>query len=671
MHIANSTNSKTRNSSDQTDYKTSSSSYTQKPNRQVKKPDSFSWFTGSGQSGDDEVKGMIEDFTRQYEAKGDVQKRLNDAREQFRSQVLNPNPNQLNQLVLFPTSANVRELMQMKNKQMYRLIAIVIALLSVVGSIVVANGVGDLNKEAEHLRLHGVTASSSAITKQHGFTGWRLIAIGYGLCSARRLFSLIVAVGGYFLPNWKVDVWYPEYSHQHIFRNVGYLISQLLIMVSAIIATTEFDYNLAPRSDIDNCLPFQRTYLTRLTKHGPVAYLLFIAGIIQVVWLGLMALPWCDGLNVIYLLPFCRCRQEWDDLSTVKSQEDEERQDGFQRFETTLKNNKSRYENVNSSFKGAAQGLPSLTTLTLHGTNPMNDRRSRSSKRNNVSIGADGGGSDDDSNPSDNNGNDSADDDTKSAVSDVESAKTKLLKYEWKPLPKNQLNEEWYDTPPWLRLLQLYDDPCGCFILGQGSQRGMQVRNCGFATFAHNWYGSFRMHIYVYSVLFFIASMHQYESVYKFSGSPRNVTWPIYVYSSTPTASTEEASGRRLSKLLQTMRQLQDSEPNTDTATANTPSDPDLMYFPSGQSNDCFAIYSESDTSKITSSNTETPRSLDETNDSTSYMASAAGWWMAAEVFHVISSIAYWIGIARNESSVPASHTPINQRRSVIRLLFP
>jgi hypothetical protein len=633
MHLANSTHSKTTPQSDQTNSKTSSSSPTKKSNRQFKQPNSLSWITSNAESGMDEVKGLIEDFTRQNQAKGAALERLNEATHSFRSNVLNPNPSITNELVLFPTSASIREEMKMENKQLYRIGTILITTLSAIGSIVAANGVGNLITEAGQLRLYGVTSTSSVITAQYGVKGWRLIATGYGLCSARRLFSLVLALAGYFLPDWKVDVWYPEYSHQHIVRNVGYLISQLLIMSSALIVITDFDYKVTPL-DGNNCAPYETTYLYRLTKNGPAASLLLIAAIVQIVWLGLMALPWCDGLNVFYLLPICRCRQEWDDLPTNDSQDKQIRQDGLNTFQTTLQNNKARYDTVNSNFKAGVNRLPSFARLSFTRTKPAKTRRYGSLLRgsNRFQLPAIGdSGNDVDGNKA---GDDSDDgNDSQSDTSDIETTQTTPLSDQWKPLPKNQLDQEWYNTPSWLRLLQMYDDPCGCFILGQGSQRGTEVRNCGFATFAHNWYGSFRMHIYVYSILFLIASMFQYESVYKFHQSPRTVTWPIYVY-------------------------LPDSNVTNTT-----------VYFPSVSVSSCVASYS--DTTGTTSLTTKSPPSLDDTNDSTSYMASAAGWWMAAEVFHIISSIAYWIGIVRNESSVPASHTPIRRSRSIIRLLCP
>ena len=63
------------------------------------------------------------------------------------------------------------------------------------------------------------------------------------------------------------------------------------------------------------------------------------------------------------------------------------------------------------------------------------------------------------------------------------------------------------------------------------------------------------------------------------------------------------------------------------------------------------------------------PPDLDDLNDSSAYMISAARIMFAAEIFRAISYVAYWVGVLRNEASVPGSHLP--KKGGCLRMFCP
>ena len=63
------------------------------------------------------------------------------------------------------------------------------------------------------------------------------------------------------------------------------------------------------------------------------------------------------------------------------------------------------------------------------------------------------------------------------------------------------------------------------------------------------------------------------------------------------------------------------------------------------------------------------PLGLDVDNDASAWMAASAAILVLAEILRFVGLCAYWVGIARNEASVPASHVP--RRKGCLRMLCP
>ena len=134
------------------------------------------------------------------------------------------------------------------------------------------------------------------------------------------------------------------------------------------------------------------------------------------------------------------------------------------------------------------------------------------------------------------------------------------------------------------------------------------------ATFWHNWFGAIRMWIYLSSFLFFLGGLNEW-----YSGADvfEHTVWPAYVQHnatlvSPPTSSSTAAHNASF-----------------EAAAAG--------FFPPD-------------------SHLRNGESVTKDNDTGHYMNAAATLFAAAEFLRIVAAIAYWIGIVRNESSIPASH---------------
>ena len=231
---------------------------------------------------------------------------------------------------------------------------------------------------------------------------------------------------------------------------------------------------------------------------------------------------------------------------------------------------------------------------------------------------------------------------------------------------------------PWRRILALYDDAFGCLVHGKGQQRGVRVlAPLCFATLAHNWWGALRMHVYVSSVVFAVASVElvQVGHYVPFGAAAEVVTWPVYVpeFGVTPLTYAEYAQNGHLDGLapppptpppdkphphpppsppLVPQNKLGPAPPPLPAAAPAMPPRP--PYQPRDADERAFPHVPHDN--EHGARFPPYPADLGRENDSSFYLVSAAYWLWTAELLRLVGYTAYWVGVVRNEASVPASH---------------
>ena len=174
------------------------------------------------------------------------------------------------------------------------------------------------------------------------------------------------------------------------------------------------------------------------------------------------------------------------------------------------------------------------------------------------------------------------------------------------------------DVSGWRIVLGLYTAFCCVVRRDVNGVRGIQWP---FALFLHNWLGCLRMWIYLSALLLiWSATLQIHTGHYNvFASDPQaNITWPVYIA-------------------------RWDFPPPGWNMTQQ-------IFPPLGASS--------SD-------------NIDSSNDTSAWMYTAASVMVAAEFFRLCSYIAYWVGIVRNESSMPRGHLHPARLQSAIRFWLP
>jgi hypothetical protein len=253
---------------------------------------------------------------------------------------------------------------------------------------------------------------------------------------------------------------------------------------------------------------------------------------------------------------------------------------------------------------------------------------------------------------------------------------------------------------PWRRILEFYRDPFGCFIYGKRTPNGVRVRRytmC-FATLAHNWWGAFRMQLYLGALLLLWSFHLQVHTGHylPFVGNVsrfNNYTWPVYVplWGVPPIAWAEyEAQHASLygvapPPLVTPAAPPSPAHPdyevkggmrvkNEPTGKASPPPSPSMPPEMPPMPPWMPRIADERAFPHVPLSNAHTkllppyPPDLSDENDSSAFMVTAARIFFAAELFRSFAHLAYWVGVWRNEASVPGSHLP---QKGCLQVLCP
>jgi hypothetical protein len=575
-----------------------------------------------------------------------------------------------NEIFTYPQSGRLRTQNLMRDKEehphlwFYRVGVVAFCTLSVVGALFAAIGAGWLVEEARQIKLYGVNADSGALKYHHGWRGWTFIAIGYAMSTLRRGGTIAAYIMDRNDPRLFLRRVYPELAQSHIVRDVGYFLADGIFTFTAMAVALEYKFSNTAKS-ATGCTPYQETYLYRLG--GAIPVFLIISAIIQVITVIVMAYPQFDGLNVCYILPLCRCGEELGPVSTPQQLEADD----------------SAFDNLKGTdLSVSISSLPPLHSISMQRMEP------------NVGV------------------------DKQSKITPASRDQTQS------PTQTTQTDDDEYETPdkftitgfvkhygPRVAILMLYNDPCGCFVRRHNQTVQEKVRNCGFATLSHNWYGALRMHIYVATLFFSLGVWAQVQSVWLHAQTPRNYIWPVYMraegfhnfevdsLSWARRQQIEIANGRLFPESTPHSEHPHHTPTHIDLVSGHqgilpsppsppppSPSSPPMIplsplvpdtiwglsfprpFLQGSTRSGCVATYVNGN-KKVKSNTLELPPNLHEDDDSSAWMEVAASFWLAAEIFRVLSAFGYWMGVVRNEASVPRSHAATNGK--LIRAFCP
>ena len=560
-------------------------------------------------------------------------------------------------VVWYPYPASMRAKMYAPHRIEFRALVIATSTIAVVGAVLSAYGAWQLIEEAWQIEQYGVDRLSEARRQHLGQVGWAFVAAGYLLTALEAAIAIVYIAFSLRVPSLLAS--YPEYELMpHMIRNVGFLIGDVVIVGAALAVAADYDYSL--QSDSSGITAFERSYLRRMTGGQP--YALWVGALVRVLTAVVVGALW-EGLNVFYWICLGRCGQEWDSMNGLSSDErgeEERRQEA--KVAAVLQT------------QGAARAAQQLRRRpeTISPGRPWRASDYGPSVDDDEILG-------DEASP-----NDEVDQGMLRAqvVQDITTARGDLA-----------------DIDPWRKILQFYRDPFGCFIYGWRSPNGVRVRSytlC-FATLAHNWWGALRMQLYLGALLLLWSFHLQINSgVYQPFQTEvtrfNNYTWPVYVraYGVLP-LTYEDYMNRDLATYgihappppaspslgpidheLAAVHPPHPPHPPPAAPSApplppHPPLEPPLPPSVQAAAGRAFPVLSHDN--PRTRRHPPYPPDLDDLNDSSAYMIAAARIMFAAEIFRTIAYTAYWVGVWRNEASVPGSHLP--KRGGCLRLVLP
>ena len=417
----------------------------------------------------------------------------------------------------------------------------------------------------------------------------------------------------------------------------------------------QFEYG----PDASTWANFETFYLERL-DNKIVCLMLFAVGLTRLAYLAIQALVW-DGLNVLYVFPFARCWQEIasQDMETTSSRLND---DPPQKDVVDATNEYGFESSIYSSYLSDANQKSFNDTLPIDQSDTTEQQTLRiATASEEGNLGAVLG---------------------KLKNDGVDSSVIIAYHYSGPKVFKGEFKKGTSTDPSGLRFYH----PANVFCCGL-----CKLCTTPFAPFRclsslwHNWLGSLRMWS-TPSVVFFLMwtlecgkSAHwnfPYDSRYTY-------TYPVYV---TPAGKTgwlareivKEFDPSVLPAAPPASPSPAPFPPSTvppprPPPSPNPPSPPPTpappppppyppigstsfppeQMFVGGQTYDCRKRTVHGKTLSY-------PSGISFDNDSSYHMYSAALWLLACEFFRFVSAIAYFVGVCRNESSVPASHRPVS-----------
>lgn len=556
-------------------------------------------------------------------------------------------------VVWYPMPASMRAKIYAPHRVWFRTLVVATSALAVAGAVLSAYGAGQLVEEAWQIEQYGVDRLSEARRQRLGQKGWAFVAAGYLLTALEAAVAIVYIALAQRTPSLLAA--YPEHTMMpHLVRNVGFLIGDIVVAGAALAVSVDYDYSLRP--DLHGVTDYERSYLRRMTDGQP--YALWAGALVRVLTIFVVAVLW-EGLNVFYWICVGRCGQEWDSMSGLSPGErgDEEK----------------RQESKVFAVLEAQAAARTAQQLRMRPDEIAPARQWRES---------DGAPA-----PSNDVPDDTVDQGMLRAqvVQDITTARADLA-----------------DVDPWRKILQFYRDPFGCFVYGWRSPNGVRVRpytGC-FATLAHNWWGALRMQLYLSALLLVWSFQLQIHSgVYQpFEAKVtrlNNYTWPVYVRAYGVLPLTYEGYVQRDLELYGVRAPPPPTPPpgaptvhpppvapgahppappvpspcapSAPPLPPHSPLEPPIAPFVHAAAGRAFPVLPHDN--PRTHQYPPYPPDLDDTNDSSAYMAVAARIMVAAEVFRVIAYTAYWVGVWRNEASVPGSHLP--NKGGCLRLFCP
>jgi len=580
-----------------------------------------------------------------------------------------------NKVRWYPTPSRMRSALKGDHWWLYRSLVIATSALAVVGAAFSYHGAQILEQEAASIRRYGIQQLSEARRDRLGQRGWAWFAGGYAITMLQHISAVVYSGLSTRMPVF-VAV-YPE--HQivpHLVRAAGFAIGDAMVAFTALYICLQYNYGTNIVNDKREWDEFEDTYAHHFAGASP--YVLFGIGCWYILVVLIIALLW-EGGNVCYCICFARCGYEWDALASHPRLEREAQE----------RAQEAKYREVIAAEVAARQALQLEKGVTK--TREKDDLAKRAAKRAQADKVAKEIVIDDATTDAVFDYLESFEETTppQIGIDGADELATDAVLTDLRVYAQESKAETRFSAlAPWRRILQFYNDSCGCLVHGKGSKRGMRVRTplC-FATLAHNWWGALRMHVYVSAVFFAFMSYElvQVGHYTPFESGPK-VTWPVYVPDfGIPPLSWEDyiRTGHRDGIVPPPMPPPPD--PPHPHPPPSPPSPPPAPFSPSPPPSTRPAAppstpppsaapgfppwppmlpreVDERAFPKIPATNQKTreyppyPYQLSRANDASFYMESAAWWLWATELLRLIGSTAYWIGVLRNEASVPASH---------------
>ena len=610
--------------------------------------------------------------------------------------IFNPRGN----AVWFPFPAALRAELPGRWRLELRVLVLFSSAFAPVGAACSLAGALLLVLEAESLKEDGVDALSEAFLHRYGQRGWELLGAGYLITA---LESACCAVYCHYArdtpskdvgsrrvkahPRWpSMRAAWPEWQLlPHMWRSCGMAPGDFWVGCCAFAAALGYSYD--PKHAGDGVSPYERCMLLRFADALP--YLLWVGALWRALVIVSLGLLW-DGCNIFYVLCIGRCGQEWDQLDGLSSEdrkqlelEAETAVHALEDSEAGTRALKAEGGRISTRMQKLEVALSAKLQSEAPGsTAALAAKTSRQVARDKL-------------------GNDEGE-----LVSLQQNADADVV----------HNSELLQDIPPWRRVVQYYNDPCGgCFFKRTRDRvypRGFQL--C-FATLAHNWWGALRMHSYVSTfVLLWSATLqvhtgHFYPFVLATNTSAHPLySWPVYIpregvepltyrlfeqriareYGFAPPPPPQPPGGLSPSPPPprpppEAPGALPPRPPPPSPQAPRPPSPPPLPplefppplppYQPFSATYRAYPhITGAGAAAKLNTGDVKRapyPPGLDGSNDSTSWMDAAARVLVLGEALRFIGLLAYWVGICRNESSVPASHLP--RRGSCLRSWCP
>jgi hypothetical protein len=611
------------------------------------------------------------------------------------------------EIMWYPFPSSMRDLLPANENtvSMWRIFVLLTAFAAPVGALCSAFGASLLTLEAGAIKDDGVDHVSEAFLQRYAQRGWSLVAIGYFLTSCELAASIVFAhLAGDAASTGNQPriaslraVW-PEWEPMpHLWRSCGLLPGDVVFSVCALVAALRPSYDNTP-DEHTGISPYEEAMIQRMA--GALPYALWAAAAWRVAVIASIALLW-DGCNVFYVVCVGRCGEEWDSMHGWSEDNRKESQRKNEEHVRELLEQEKKASTLKRLLRERAAAGNATTRASAQALAEAGQQAATALAR--IDAGEDVA-------PEESNEGDGYLEQTVQvqAMDDAAVAAGTLA-----------------EISPWRQILQYYRDPGGrCCVVGFLSPEGVHVQpylGC-FATLAHNWWGALRMHHYVSTLVLLWAMTFQIHTghyrLFELSSSPspsapsngtdgnsinydeaNHYTWPVYV----PRTGVQPLSYRLFEERIARVYGL--APPPPPAPPGGYPPPPRAPRFPPGEApppsppspspsppppplvfpppmppyqpfTSTYRAYPH-----VTGDGTKAelntggvvrapyPPELNAENDSGAWMLASASIFFLAEVLRFVGLFSYWVGIARNEASVPSSHRP--KRGSCLRTWCP